>query len=112
VADTVMTEIRDLLAEIRDLLLPVADAHRDEYVRRQAEREAQRIKAIRELLLNPKRAKAWNLSDGSRTQREIAKQVGLDEASASRFFKSLRALRAISDSTSPQRITEVKPDGQ
>jgi hypothetical protein len=107
-----MTEIRDLLAEIRDLLLPVADAHRDEYERRLAEREAQRITTIRELLANPKRAKAWGLSDGTRTQREIAKQAGLDEGAASRFFKSLRALKAISESTNPQRITEVQLNGQ
>src|SRR2546429_703947 len=92
VPDLATTEIRDLLVEIRDLLLPVADAYRDDYERRLAEREAQRVAAIAELISNPKRKRAWELSDGTRTQREIAKQTGLDEGAASRFFKSLRGL--------------------
>jgi hypothetical protein len=112
VPDPVMTEIRDLLAEIRDLLLPVADAYRDDYERRLVEREAQRLSAVRELLSTSKRAKAWELSDGTRSQREIAKQVGMDEGAASRFFKSLRALRAISDSVNPKQMVEVKVDGK
>lgn len=48
-------EIRDLLREIRDLLLPVAYAHRDEYDRRQAERDAARVEAIKSVISTPKR---------------------------------------------------------
>ena len=93
-----VTEIRDLLVEIRDLLLPVADAHQSEYRRRLA---------IRTLLSTDKRRQAWSLADGSRTQRELAKKTGMDEGGASKFFKSLRELGAISDSPNPKRTIEV-----
>src|SRR5689334_17899287 len=66
VSEQVLTEIRDLLAEIRELLRPVADAHQDEYARREAEREEQRVEAITALISTDKRKKAWALADGSR----------------------------------------------
>jgi DNA-binding MarR family transcriptional regulator len=98
VSDNTLVEIRDLLAEIRDLLKPVADAYQAEYQQRQA---------IRALLSTEKRKKAWLLADGSRTQRELAKAAGMDEGGASKFFKSLRELGAISDSPNPKRTIEV-----
>lgn len=67
--DNTLTEIRDLLAEIRELLLPVADAHQDDYNRRQAERETQRVEAIRALLSTPTRKKAWRLADAVGARR-------------------------------------------
>lgn len=85
-ADSISIEIRDLLVEIRDLLLPVADAHQDDYDRREAEREAQRTAAIRALLSTDKRKKAWALADGSRSQRELAKKAGMDEGGASKVL--------------------------
>lgn len=97
-SDNTLVEIRDLLAEIRDLLKPVADAYQAEYQQRQA---------IRALLSTEKRKKAWWLADGSRTQRELAKTAGMDEGGASKFFKSLRELGAISDSPNPKRTIEV-----
>lgn len=106
-ADDPLIEIRDLLGEIRDLLRPVADAHQDEYDRRMAEREQQRISAIQALLSTAKRRKAWKLADGSRTQREIAKQAAMDEGEASRLFKRLRELGAIVNSPNPTRTIEV-----
>ena len=106
--DDTMAEVRDLLREIRDLLLPVADAHMDEYQRRQAEREEERRAAIRALLSTDKRAKAWALADGNRNQREIAKEAGMDEGGASKFFKSLRDLGAVQDTPNPTRTVEVK----
>jgi hypothetical protein len=101
-------EIRELLTEIRDLLLPVADAYRDEYEKRLAEREAARVRELKELLRNRKRSEAWKLSDGTRSQAGIAKQVGMDAGDASRFFKRLRDLKAITAASKPTRAVEVK----
>ena len=99
-------EVKGLLREIRDLLVPVADAYRDEFERRQTERELERLAAIRALLSTDKRRKAWALADGSRSQRDIAKASGMDEGGASKFFKDLRTLRAISESGNPRHLTE------
>lgn len=101
-------DIRELLVEIRDLLRPIADAYQDEFDRREAEREASRIATIRSLVTSSeKRAKAWKLADGGRTQRVIAREAGMDEGGASKFFKSLRELKAVSDSPNPTRLLEV-----
>ena len=102
-----LVDIRDLLGEIRDLLLPVADAHQDEYERRQAEREAARLEAIKAVISTPTRKKAWGLLDGSRNQTAVAREAGMDQAAASRFLKSLRELGAISDEGNPKRLIEV-----
>jgi len=107
VADDTLIEIRDLLTEIRDLLLPVADAHQDEYNRRQAEREQERLAAIRTLLSSEKRQKAWKLADGTRNQTEISRLSGMTKGNTSTFFKSLRELRAVTASTEPARTVEV-----
>jgi hypothetical protein len=101
-----MTEVRDLLKEVRDLLVPVSGAHRDEYDRwlvaegRRAEVRAQ--------LSTPKRRNAWDLSDGTRSQRQIAQAAGMDEGGASRFFRSLREIRALTDATNPTRAMELE----
>src|SRR5947209_14107751 len=105
---TEQDEIRELLVEIRDLLLPVADAYRDEYEKRLAERENQRRTEVSGLLNNPKRARAWALADGSRSQAEIAKQAGMDAADASRFFKRLRELKAITGARSEEHTSELQ----
>lgn len=102
------SETVELLKEIRDLLRPVADAYQDEYVRRQEEREVQRLDSIRDLVTSSdKRATAWKLADGSRTQRVISKESGMSEGNVSRFFKDLRELGAVTESTSPERLVEV-----
>lgn len=106
-ADPVLEEVRDLLQEIRELLVPVSDAHIDEYHRRQAERNAQRVASIKALLSTEKRWHAWRLADGSRTQRQIAQQAHLDEGGASKFFRALRSLRAVEDRPNPTRTLEV-----
>jgi hypothetical protein len=87
-------------------VLPVADAYRDEYERRQAEREERRINAIKGLFSTDKRREAWKLADGSRTQREIAKAVKMDEGGTSKFFKALRELGAI-EGENPKKTLEV-----
>ena len=107
-ADPVLEEVRDLLREVRDLLVPVSDAHLDAYRDREAQREVERRAAVKGTLSTAKRRKAWSLADGTRTQRQIAQQAGMDEGGASRFFKSLRDLRAISDDPNPRRAMEVE----
>lgn len=106
--DNTLIEIRDLLAEMRDLLRPVADAHQDAYDLRVAEREEQRLAAIRSLLSTQKRKKAWALANGDVTQREIAKKAGMDEGGASRFFKDLRELGAIGGGPNPKREFDIE----
>jgi hypothetical protein len=105
--DDTLIEIRDLLGEIRNLLLPVADAHRDEYDRRQAVRDQERLDAIRALLSSDKRKKAWALADGTRNQTAIAKQSGMTKGNTSTFFKSLRELNAVTDSATPMRTVTL-----
>lgn len=108
-AQDTLVEVRDLLVEIRDLLRPVADAHQDEYERREAERHAQRIEAIKAVISTPKRKKAWRLLGPALNQTALAKAAGMDQAGASRFLKSLRELGAISDDgQNPTRLIEIE----
>ena len=106
--DPVLEEVRDLLREIRDLLVPVsgasADAHQDRETRLAAERRA----GVKAALSTDKRRAAWAFADGTRTQRQIAQQAGLDEGGASKFFKTLRDLRALTDDANPKRALDVK----
>lgn len=96
--DDLQIQMRDLLVEIRDLLRPVADAYRGEYERRLA---------IRAMLSTPKRKKAWTLVDGESSQRDIAKNAGMDEGGTSRFFRELRELGAVSEGPNPKRLIDV-----
>lgn len=100
-----MIEVRDLLMEIRDLLVPVAGANREAYEHRLSfERRQAEIRAV---LSSDKRRAAWDLSDGSRTQRQIAQKAGMDEGGASRFFKALRDVHGLTDATNPTRALEI-----
>lgn len=96
-----------LLTEIRDLLRPIADAYVDSYNVRQQQREESRLRDIEILLSTEQRKRAWALCDGTRTQREIAQNVGMNEGNASRFFKSLRDLGGISATGNPKIIKET-----
>ena len=106
-ADPVLVEVRDLLAEIRDLLIPVSDAHLAGYRERQADRTADLRARVQALLSTDKRRMAWNLADGTRTQRQIATESGMDEGGTSKFFKQLRVLRVVEDNPNPKRTLEV-----
>lgn len=108
VADPVLEEVRDLLAEIRDLLIPVNDAHLAGYQERQAERTAELRAQVRALLSTNKRKRAWKLADGTRSQRQIATEAGMDEGGTSKFFKQLRAIRVVEDTPNPTRTMEVE----
>jgi hypothetical protein len=87
-----------LLTEIADLLRPISDHFRPAYERRQA---------IRALIgTSAARRKAWELLDGKRAQREIAKASGMNEGNLSRYFKALREAGAIKGDP-PERSEEV-----
>jgi hypothetical protein len=95
-----------LLMEIRDLLVPIADHYRDEYEERVAARRAAVISRVREMISTPKRRAAWDLADGSLSQREISKRSGLSEGATSQLFKALRELGVVEGDV-PRRTTEV-----
>ena len=99
-------EQTDLLRDIRDLLIPIADHYEGEYAERQAARLKEKQAKVKDLLSTATRKKAWQLADGSRTQRQISKQASLDEGATSKFFKQLRDLGAI-DGANPKRTMEV-----
>jgi hypothetical protein len=107
VADPVLVEVRDLLAEIKELLVPISDAHLSGYQERQAERTAELRAQVTALVSTVRRKRAWKLADGTRTQRQIATESGMDEGGASKFFKQLRILRVIEDTPNPTRTLEV-----
>ena len=99
-------EQTELLREIRNLLVPIADHYQGEYEERQAARFKDKQAKVSDLLSTATRKKAWQLADGSRTQREISKQAALDEGATSKFFKQLRDLGAIGGAN-PKRTMEV-----
>jgi hypothetical protein len=99
-------EDTDLLKEIRDLLIPIADHYREEYEERQAGQMKAKQAKVSDLLSTASRRKAWQLADGTRTQREISKQVALDEGAISKLFKQLRELGAVAG-TNPTRTLEI-----
>ena len=87
-----------VLREIRDLLRPISDHFRPAYDRREA---------IRGLIgASATRRKAWDLLDGKRLQRDIAKASGMDEGNLSKYFKALRDAGAI-EGDPPERAEEV-----
>jgi hypothetical protein len=95
-----------LLTEIRDLLIPIADHFRDEYQERQAARRAAVVAKVRDLVATPKRKAAWDLADGTLSQREISRRSTLAEGATSQFFKALRDLGAVEGDV-PRRTMEV-----
>lgn len=95
-----------LLTEIRNLLIPIADHYRDEYEARQAARRAEVVAKVRALIDTPKRRAAWDLADGTTSQREISRRSTLSEGGTSSFFKALRELGAVEGDV-PRRTMEV-----
>lgn len=79
-----MSEEVDLLREMRDLLLVIAEpalAKRDERLR----------SVLKESVKGKVSAKAVLLMDGSRTQKQISQESGINEGNLSRLVKALRA---------------------
>jgi hypothetical protein len=99
-------EDTQLLRDIHDMLIPIHDHFVDEYQGRQAARLDAKREKLRDLLSTPTRKKAWQLADGTRSQRQISKQAALDEGATSKFFKQLRDLGAI-DGQNPTRTVEI-----
>jgi hypothetical protein len=96
-----------LLRQIRDLLVPISDFYQMGYEERQSARLKATKEKVADLLSTPTRRKAWNLADGTRTQREISKLAPLDEGATSKLFKSLRELGAITG-TNPEHTLEIE----
>ncbi len=100
-------KIEALLTEIRDLLEPIAAHYRPEFEAAKATERENLKKAVADLVSSQKRRAAWDLIDGTRTQRQISKESTLDEGSTSRLFKALRELGAIVDAPNPKKLMEI-----
>jgi hypothetical protein len=96
-----------LLREIRDLLVPIAAHYRPLYEQAKANERAKLRETVKGMLGSPKRRRAWDLADGTRTQRQISQQAPLDEGSTSRLFKTLREIGAIVDAPNPTKQVEI-----
>jgi hypothetical protein len=105
VLDGERTAVVDLLTEIRDHLDVIADDYRDKYEARQARQAAMKTR-VAEMVNTTKRRAAWDLADGTRTQRQISKQANLAEGATSELFKALRELGAV-EGDMPRRTMEV-----
>ena len=96
-----------LLREIRDLLVPIAAHYRPLYEQAKATERAKLKETVRGMLGSHKRRRAWDLADGTRTQRQISQQAPLDEGSTSKLFKTLREIGAIVDTPNPTKEVEI-----
>ncbi len=97
----------ELLRQIRDLLVPIADAHQEGYEERQVARLETKKAKVGDLLSTAARRKAWELANGQRTQREIAKGAVLDEGATSKLFKALRDIGAVTGAN-PEHTLEIE----
>lgn len=96
-----------LLREIRELLVPIAAHYRPLYEQAKANERAKLRETVKGMLGSPKRRRAWDLADGTRTQRQISQQAPLDEGSTSKMFKILREIGAIVDAPNPTKQVEI-----
>ena len=96
-----------LLSEIRDLLIPISDHFRREYEERQVQARQTKKAVVLDMVSSAKRRAAWDLADGTRSQREISRQSTLDEGSTSKLFKALREIGAIVDTPNPTKQLEI-----
>src|SRR2546425_1009176 len=101
-----MNEQTELLREMRDLLLVMAEpalAKRDERLK----------ESLRQIVGRSKpKAKAVLLMDGSRTQKAIGRQSGLDIGNLSRCVKALREASLISkdEKQNPKLVISIPPN--
>jgi len=101
------TKTERLLREIRDLLVPIEAHYRPLYEEATAKQRVKLKETVLGMLGSPKRRRAWDLADGTRTQRQISQQAPLDEGSTSRLFKTLREIGAIADAPNPTKQVEI-----
>lgn len=78
------SKIIRLLEEIRDLLIPMSDAYRPAYEERQ-----ETALLLQKVVSSPERKKMYALMDGTRTQAEIAREVGVTQPAVSQFISAL-----------------------
>src|SRR5688572_18224694 len=92
----------ELLGEIRDLLQVMAEPAL-------AQRDAKLRSALRTLVgASPKKAKAVQIMDGSRTQSIIVKEAGMDAGNLSRLVKDLAGAGLISaDQKHPKLLVSL-----
>jgi hypothetical protein len=95
-----------LLTEIRDLLRVIAEHYRGEYEQKMAEQREALRRRVAEVIGTEKRRAAWDLADGTLTQREISKRSTLAEGATSHLFRTLRDLGAI-EGDIPKRTMEI-----
>jgi hypothetical protein len=95
----------ELLGEIRDLLQIMAEPAL-------AQRDAKLRSALRAVVgVSPKKAKAVQAMDGSRTQSMIVKELGMDAGNLSRLVKDLAVAGLISaDQKHPKLLVAVPPN--
>ena len=101
-----MTEQTELLREIRDLLLVIAEpalAKRDEKFRESLTKIVGRSKPA---------AKAVLIMDGSRNQKQIRDESGIDAGNLSRYIKELRAASLINkdERQNPKLVIAIPPN--
>jgi hypothetical protein len=96
-----------LLRQIRDLLMPISEHYRPAYEESKANDRKKLEETVAGIVSSPKRRRAWDLIDGTRTQRQISQQSTLDEGSTSRLFKALREIGAIVDTPNPTKQVEI-----
>ena len=100
-----MDENTQLLKEMRDLLRVIAEPAL-------AERDQKRRTIIRELVgRSEKKAKAILLMDGSRNQKTICADCGIDNGDLSRLEKALRAKELlVPDQKRPTLVISLPPN--
>lgn len=98
-----MTREQELLTEIRDLLQIIAEPQL-------AKRDAKLRSELRAAVgRSAKKAKAVMLMNGSRTQKAIAKESGMDAGNLSRLVKDLAAEGLLLSDQGHPRLTLAVP---
>jgi DNA-binding MarR family transcriptional regulator len=100
-----MDQNTELLSEIRDLLRIIAEPTLDK-------RDQKQRAMLREVVGKGKfAAKAVLLMDGSRSQRVICKEAGIDSGNLSRLVKSLRSQGLVeSELDKPKLVNPIPSD--
>jgi hypothetical protein len=100
-----MDEQTQLLREMRDLLRVIAEPAL-------AERDKRLRASLMEIVGKSKpKANSVSLMDGSRSQKAISQEAGIDQGDLSRLVKSLRAKGLIAeDEKRPKLIISILPN--
>ena len=100
-----MDEQTELLREMVELLRLIAEP---EISKRDKKRRLSLVEIIGK---SQQKIKAVQLMDGVKTQAIIVKEIGMDAGNFSRFIKTLRVAKLISeDDKSPKLLMSLPPD--